>query len=290
MTYSPGGPGGYQPPQPPSYGAPTSGSFAAQGQAPAAAGESQLPFYLKIAVAALGVLAYLASFGPTLVYSSESLGSSKGTDMWLVLFALIAALVAGVSLLPKARDTAAPVAVLSLTAVFMVISEVVNKSDLYSYGWAIWIVLLLVIAQAAAAVMVLLYSAGVLTPPVPQPRQPEPSQYGSYGAPAPGYYGQQPGAEQRPGYPSQYGGYTPPPAPGSLGAPGQQPQQPPQPPQGGQHGTPTPPTGFPSFSPPPAVGSGESAAAPTTQIQPGQPYQPGQQPEQPSGPGQPPTA
>ena len=59
MTYPPGNPG-YPPAQSPgSYGAPAASSFAKSGDA-----DSNLKHYLTIAVAVLGVLAYLASYFP----------------------------------------------------------------------------------------------------------------------------------------------------------------------------------------------------------------------------------
>ncbi|EUA11447.1 hypothetical protein I546_3152 [Mycobacterium kansasii 732] len=65
MTYSPGSPG-YPPAQSAgSYGGATP-SFAKADD-----GVSKLPMYLSMAVAALGLLAYLASFGPMFTVSSE---------------------------------------------------------------------------------------------------------------------------------------------------------------------------------------------------------------------------
>lgn len=271
MTYSPGGPGAYQPPQQPSYGAPSTGSFAKP--APADPGESRLPFYLKVTTVVLGLLAYVV----WLIGVDPSL--------WLVLLPLVASLVGVVGLLPKGKDVSAPVAVLSTVGLLVIVQQAINNSGDYAAGWALWTLLALAVLQAAAAGLSLLYSTGVLTPPVPQPKQPEYPQYGGYGAPG-GYYGHQQGGptEQRPGYPSQYGGYSVPAAPpsgapyGGPGAPGQQPPS-------GPHSTPTPPTGFPSFSPPPAVSSGQTS-------DPGQTGQPGPSGHQgQAGPaGQPPTA
>ena len=76
--------------------------------------------------------------------------------------------------------------------------------------------------QAAVAVVVLLFDAGIITPPVPRPKYDQhQQQYGQYSGG--GYYGQQHGGQhggpqqqgpqqqglqQRPGYPTPYGGYS----------------------------------------------------------------------------------
>jgi len=96
--------------------------------------------------------------------------------------------------------------------------------------------------QAIAAVAALLYEAGALTLPAPRPRY---EQYGQYGPPPGGYYGQPAGQgpAQRPGYPTQYpGGY--PAAPVAGGAGGYAPLDGPV-----DNSPETPPTGFASYSP-----------------------------------------
>lgn len=256
MTYPPGSPGGYQPPQHPAppVGAPAPSVAAVEP------GPSQLPFFVNIGVAALGVLAYLANFGPTFVSSIGSVTISASSPQ-LVLWSLLGALVAAVGLVPSVKHTAAPAAVLSVLGLLYVIQSVVSVGEATDYGFAIWLVLLLVLLQAGAAVMGLLFDSGIVTPPAPAPKQ-DFGAYGAYGAPSAPYGA--PGAPGGPGYPSQYGAYPPPPQPGSGGYP------PPPAPQG----PPTPPTGYPSFSPPPAVGSAPDPAAPagpTQQIQTGQP-------------------
>ena len=266
MTYSPGG-SGYPQAQPPgSYGAPTP----AYGQPAVDAGPSKLPLYLTAAVTALGVLVYLFSFGPT--YTAPSAGpfgdggSVSGTGgvalQLVVILSLAAALLAGVSLLPKVTGDAGIVAVLAVVSVLMATYQVFVKPPEIAVGWGLWVVLTLTLVQAVLAIGALLLESGVLTAPAPRPRYEQQPQYGQYGPPA-GYWGQAPGQPQhapqqhagppqgqRPGYPSQYGAYSQQgQATSSFGPAG---------PQGGvQNGPPTPPTGYPSFSPPPAVSSGQ---------------------------------
>jgi hypothetical protein len=263
MTYPPGSPGYPSAQQSAgSYGS----SAPAAGQAEP--GESKLGLYLAIAVAALGLVAYLFSFGPLFTYNSEMGGSGfevAGDTGLSVAVALIAALLAGVGLLPKAKSYVPIVAVLSVLGVLLIIAATFNKPGSYSTGWALWIVLVCIVFQAVAAVGALLLDSGVITAPTPRPKY-DPfgggygqyGQYGQYGGQPGGYYGQ-PGAQQpaqnpgqSSGYGSQYGGgYSS--NPQSGGFPAQPTQQVPQ-----QQGpsTHTPPTGFPSFSPPPPVSAG----------------------------------
>ena len=269
MTYSPGSPGssGYPPG---SYGA-QSPSFA---PTPAAEpGPSKLPFYLNIAVVVLGLGAYIAAFGTVFKASAElgpfNLEATSSGGILLTLAAVLASLLAAIGLLPKSKGYTTVVAILAVLGVLAVVEQIVNKPQSVSIGWALWLVLVLVLLQAIAAVLVLLYDTGVLTPPAPKPRyEPRYGQYGGqygqqYGGPG-GYYnpaqplsgpagpqgGPQPGA--RPPYPPQYAGrYQQGPSPAGYGGPGPQ-----NGPGDDPSGPPTPPTGFPSFSPPPAVGSG----------------------------------
>jgi Family of unknown function (DUF5336) len=259
MTYPPGNPpgaGGFPPAQPPgSYGAPT------QSFAPAAeSGPSKLPMYLSVAVVVLGLAAYLSSFGPVFTSSAElgpiSVEATSGGGVVLTLATLLAALLAAVGLLPKAKGSLAVVTILAVLGVLVVVSQLFNTSSYVTTGWAAWLVLAFAVLQAVVAVGALLLEAGVISAPTPRPKFEQP-QYGQYGPPG-GYYGQQPtpqGPPQygqqggRPGYPSQYGGYAP---NGGFGP---------------DNSPPTPPTGYPSFSPPPAVGSGQHTA-PTSPQQP----------------------
>uniref|UniRef100_UPI000BFEB59B DUF5336 domain-containing protein n=1 Tax=Mycolicibacterium palauense TaxID=2034511 RepID=UPI000BFEB59B len=215
MTYSPGSPGssGYPPGPPPgSYGAPA-GPYSPTGPV-ADPGPSKLPQYLTIAVVVLGLAAYLASFGPVFSTPIAQVGAftvvayDSGTIL-MTLAAVLASLLAAVSLLPKINDQSTLVAILSVIGVLVVLGAIFTKDASATIGWALWLVLALTVLQAAAAIMVLLYDTEVLSPPAPKPR-----------------YDQQFG---------QYGQYTPYGAPGGYsggfyGAPGQAPGQAPSPP------------------------------------------------------------
>lgn len=255
MTYSPGNPGFQSSQQPGSYG-PSTPSFAKTADA-----ESKLPLYLQIAVVVLGFGVYLANFGPIVTVTDGEYPLILGDAGHTVPLALLAALLAGVGLLPKAKLYTAVVAVVASLGALLAISTIAESGDSYTIGWGLWLVLTFSILQAAAAVGSLLLEAGVVTAPTPRPKY---DPYAQYGLPPGGnYYGQHGYGQQtpqQPGYPS-YGGYPSGPSTGGFGAQsapstggfgsGSQ-QQAPQ-------GPPTPPTGFPSFSQPPAGGSGGSA-------------------------------
>jgi Family of unknown function (DUF5336) len=245
MSYPPGNPG-YPPAQSPgSYGASTASSFGKSEDS-----DSNLKHYLTIGVAVLGVLAYLASYFPMV---SRALPNGdelveKGSTLPADLI-LLAGLLAAVSLLPKARNYLAAVTAVSVVGALLLIQDTVDASD---RGVGLWLVVTAGVVQAALAITALLLDAGVITAPAPRPKYDQ--YYGQYG----GYYGQQQAPYQQSGYGTQYGGYPPGPTTGGFSA-----QQGPQPgsPQS-QQGSPTPPTGFPSFSPPPSSGSGSGSGAP----------------------------
>jgi len=217
--------------------------------------------YLTAVVAGLGLAIYLTSFGPLFTISSTDFpgladlsGASFGLEL-AVVASLLAGLLAGVSLLPKQRAYVAVVAVFAVVALLLVIAEVIDTPSGASIGWALYLIIAFSVVQAIVAVAVLLFDAGIITPPVPRPKYEQPQQYGQYGAPGP-YYGQphhggppqHAPQQQRPGYPSQYGGGYPggPSTGGFSGGP--------------QSGPPTPPTGFPTYGQP------SSSSAPTTQV------------------------
>ncbi|EHB58189.1 putative transmembrane protein [Mycolicibacterium rhodesiae JS60] len=263
MTYPPTNPG-YPPTQPPGpYGAP------APSFAPAESGPSKLPLYLNVVVIVLGLAAYLASFGPILTIKAE-LGPFGGAELsgggggYPVVATIVAALLAAAALLPKARDYGGVIATASGVALLTAIATMVGKPTGFTVGWGLWVMVALTLLQTVAAVTALLLEAGIITAPAPRPRY---DQFGQYGPPPGGYYGQ-PGPQgipPRPGYPTQYGGgYASGPTSGGFSG------------LGAQSGPPTPPTGFPSFSPPPPAGSGQPSA------QPDQPQAPSSSP--PSGP------
>jgi hypothetical protein len=146
------------------------------------------------------------------------------------------------------------VAILSVLGFLLVLAIVLTVPDGVNIDWGLYLIIAFSVVQAIVAIAVLLFDAGVITPPAPRPRY-EQQQYGQYGQP---YYGQphQPGSphqqgpqqQQRPGYPTPYGGgYPSGPSTGGY--------------SGGAHsGPPTPPTGFPTYGQPP------SSNAPTTQV------------------------
>jgi hypothetical protein len=255
MTYPPGSPG-YPPAQQPTtqFAAPTQQFGKSPEAAPAAEGPSKLPMYLTAAVTALGLAVYLSSYGPLFEASGTDFFTPTLLDIGVVA-SLLAALIAGVGLVPKQKAAPALVAVLSVLSFLLVLYVVLSAPKGLSVQWGFYLIIAFSVVQAIVAVAVLLFDAGVITTPAPRPRYEQ--QYGQYGAPGP-YYGQphQPGPphqqgppqQQRPGYPSQYGGgYPGGPSTGGF-SPGQ------------QSGPPTPPSGFPTYGQPP------SSNAPTTQV------------------------
>ena len=258
MSYPQGPPGnpGYPSAQQPTtqFSAPTQQFGRAPEPGPsAAAGPSQLPMYLTIAVAVLGLAVYLSSFGPLFTAGADYFTPTL-LDLGVVA-AIAAGLIAGVSLLPKQTFAPALIAVLSVLAFLLVIAIVLTAPEGVSIDWGLYLIIAFTLFQAVVAVAVLLFDAGIITPPAPQPPRYEP-QYGQYGAPGGQYYGQAPhggpqqpqqGLSQRPGYPSQYGGYQGG-GPSTGGFAG-----------GQQSGPPTPPTGFPTFGQP------SPSSTPTTQ-------------------------
>jgi hypothetical protein len=261
MSYPSGPPGNPGYPSGPSagqYNAPTQQFGQPQEAAPV--GPSKLPLYVDIAVAVLGVLAYLATFGPIFNISAPNIpglgpigGAVSATPIGVTVaaaIALVAGLLAGVSLLPKQSTRRAWVAILSVLALLLVLSQVVGVPSGVTFGWSLYLLIAFSVLQTIAAVAALLLDADVITAPVPKPKY-DPQPYGQYGAPGP-YYGQpqhggpqhqQGPPQQRGGYAPQYGGYPNGPSTGGFGAPA--PQGPPQ-----QSGPPTPPTGFPAFGQP----------------------------------------
>ena len=251
MTYSPGSPG-YPPAQSPGgYGASSTPSFTKSDD-----GESNLKVYLAIGVLVLGLASYLLSYGPmiTRILPNGDELVESGSTLPIDL-GLLAALLAGVSVLPKAKNYAAVVAAVAVLGALLLVEDTIGASG---RGWALWFALGCGVVQAVLAVTALLLDAGVITPPAPRPKYDQ--YYGQYG----GYYGQQSPYQQQPpqqsGYGAQYGGYPSGPSTGGFSAVGPQSGPIPAPQSGPQHaqqqGSATPPTGFPSFSPPPSSGSG----------------------------------
>ena len=236
MTYPPGN-SGYPPAQSSgSYGAPVAPAFNKADD-----GESHLKQYLTIAVLALGLVTYLVSYGPLITHVLPNGDELIEKDPLPIGLALLAGLLAGASLLPKAKNYAAVVTAVAIVGALLLVEDAIGASG---RGWALWAAVAATVIQSALAITALLLEAGVITPPAPRPKYDQYGHYGQYG-----YYGQQQGPYQQSGYGTQYGGYPSGPTTGGFSAqPGPQPSQ--------QHGAPTPPTGFPSFSPPPSSGSG----------------------------------
>jgi hypothetical protein len=272
MTYPPSS-SGYPPSQQPTtqFSAPTQqfgkvDQPSAQAVAPTTAGPSKLPFLLLAAVAVLGLLVFLFSFGPQfkIEASDFSLGSGSPTTLGLqlaVVAALLSGLIAAASLLPKQRAPFGIVAAIAVLAFLLVIAEVVQTPSEIKIGWGLYVVIFLTFLQAAVAIGALLLDAGVISAPVPKPKyEQQPQQYGQYGGPNQ-YYGQhaphQGGPQQRPPYAGQYGGYSGgAPSGGGYAAGGQ------------QNGPPTPPTGFPTYGQPqatPSAPTGQTPAQPQPQ-------------------------
>ena len=285
MTYSPGSPG-YPPAQSPGgYGASSTPSFTKSDD-----GESNLKVYLAIGVLVLGLASYLLSYGPmiTRILPNGDELVESGSTLPIDL-GLLAALLAGVSVLPKAKNYAAVVAAVAVLGALLLVEDTIGASG---RGWALWFALGCGVVQAVLAVTALLLDAGVITPPAPRPKYDQ--YYGQYG----GYYGQQSPYQQQPpqqsGYGAQYGGYPSGPSTGGFSAVGPQSGPIPAPQSGPQHaqqqGSATPPTGFPSFSPPPSSGSGGpgqgNSANHAGSGQGQHSYGQGQQPQAPSGPSQ----
>ncbi|WNG92037.1 DUF5336 domain-containing protein [Mycobacterium sp. ITM-2016-00318] len=273
MTYPPSS-SGYPPSQQPTtqFSAPTQqfGKVEQQQhqqgsvQTPAAitpSGPSRLPFILLTAVAVLGLLVYLFSFGDVFTIESSDfpqMGSASGTSQGVVMAvvaALVSGLIAAASLLPRQKAPIGVIAAVAVLSFLLVLAEIIQKPEGVSIGWALYVVVLLTLLQSAVAIGALLLDSGIIKAPVPKPKHEQQPNYGPYGQPnqyygqhaAPQGQGQGPG-QQRPPYPGQYsGGYSG--AGSSTGGFSAI----------GQHGgPPTPPTGFPTYSQPQSSQSGQS--------------------------------
>ena len=247
MTYSTGG-SSYPPAQQHGPHAPTTQFSKTDDDH----GLNKLPVYLLGAVVVLGLAGYLVSFGP--VWKSSEMGTMGGSSItggsFEIVALIFAALLAAVALVPKQRNYTAIVAVIAVVAFLLAISELINKPNFLSVGWALIVIVVLAGLQAVAAIGALLLEAGLITPPAPRPKHDQyQQQYGGYYGQPGQYPGQQQhtpqsqqNLSQRPGYP-QYGGYPGAQSTGGFPAGGQ------------QSGTPTPPTGFPTYGQPPSQGS-----------------------------------
>ena len=180
MTYPPGSPG-YPPAQQPTtqFAAPTQQFGKLPDAAPAAEGPSKLPVYLTAAVAALGLAVYLSSYGPLFEASGTDFFTPTLLDLGVVA-SLLAALIAGVGLVPKQKTAPALVAVLSVLGFLLAVAIVLTAPAGVNIEWGLYLIIAFSVVQAIVAVAVLLFDAGVITPPAPRPRY-EQQQYGQYG-------------------------------------------------------------------------------------------------------------
>jgi hypothetical protein len=231
MTYSnPGGYGG--PPQGPStpgYGPqPAPGPGGPAGAAGPPGPGKGMPFYFNVGVVVLGVLSFFLGFLPYIsgaaaqvagesitVSSSANFFNTNGLVSTTLL--LVAALVAGLGMLPKQDINDGVVASLSVVGFVSLLFQLVSLPGEANVGIGLIIVLITSFFQAALAITALLFAADIIKPPAPKPPQ-----YGYYGQAG---YGQ---PQQPPSPPSQpqqpYYGAAP--GPGSYPPP--PPSQPPQ--------------------------------------------------------------
>jgi hypothetical protein len=220
MTYSnPGGYGG--PPQGPS----TPGYGPQPTPGPAGPGKG-MPFYFDIGVVVLGVLNFLLGFlpfisGATAQFGGESVSVNSSVNFFgtpavvSISLLLVAALVAGLGMLPKQEIHEGVVTSLSVVGFVSLLFQLVALPSAAKVGIGLIIVLITSFIQAALAITALLFAADIIKPPAPKPPQ-----YGYYGQ---GGYGQpQPSQPSQPQQP-YYGA-----APGPGSYPPPPPSQPPQ--------------------------------------------------------------
>ncbi|MGK2882796.1 MAG: DUF5336 domain-containing protein [Mycobacterium sp.] len=206
MTYSnvPGGYGAQQPPSQPNYGQQPQAGY---GQPGFSGGGPSMATITTYVVIAFGVLAFLLGFAP---YKTEVDGVEESGESFFetvgvagLIPLLVAALVAGLGMLPKQTGNEAVVAALSVSGFLALLLMLTGLGDEFSAGVGLILVLVVAFLQAAVAVASLLVAADIIKPRPPNP----------YG----GYY-------QQAGY-GQHG------QPGGFGQPGALPPAQPQPQQ-----------------------------------------------------------
>ncbi|MCG5431115.1 DUF5336 domain-containing protein [Mycobacterium sp. MYCO198283] len=217
MTYS----GAYgnpqqQPQQQPGYGAPGSqgynapatGGFGAQPGygsgygsgygAPAAPGKG-LPFYLRIGIAALGVVGFFLGFAPFVEGSMEANFFEAGSGLPGLTLVLVTGLIAAFALLPKQTNSDAVMTATALAGFLTLLFVMVSLSEGFDAGVGLILVLVLSFIQLALAVVVLLLASEVI-----KPRPPQQAYGGYYGQPPTGGYPQPPTGGPMPTYGSPY--------------------------------------------------------------------------------------
>ncbi|MGA6206911.1 DUF5336 domain-containing protein [Nocardia testacea] len=229
MSYPTGG-SGYNAPVPPSV-PPNPGQQAAGGGSAAGAGGKGLPFFLTIGVAAVGVIAFLLGF-LSYVGADTDMDLPSSADTSLNLFEyqeatiggllLIAAILAGLSLLPKQDWVGAAAAVAAGTFV-TILFQLFSLPEGAKAEIGLYLILVLALVQTGLAVAVVLFDAGILTPPAARPAAQTGFPGGQQGYGQQQYQGQQ-GYGQQPGYGQQYSsGQQQQPGYGQQQAYGQQP-------------------------------------------------------------------
>ncbi|MFC4375662.1 DUF5336 domain-containing protein [Nocardia halotolerans] len=253
MSYPTGGSG---------YNAPATPAAPAQGPSTGAAASATapgpdtkgLPFILTAATAGLGLLTYLLGFAPYIGSSPVTFGDTtvgEGSSFSLFEFGggsgiallLLAALLAGASLLPK-QNLLAVCAAAALTGfISLVIATFVSVPDGAELKFGAYLVLFLAFVTTAVAIVALLFQLGIIKAPAPKPAQPQqqPGQFGQYGQqPGYGQPGQQPYGQPTAQQPYGQPGY----GQGSTG--GQYPTQSPY----GQQSSPSMPQAQPGYGQP----------------------------------------
>ncbi|BDU08583.1 DUF5336 domain-containing protein [Nocardia cyriacigeorgica] len=225
MSYPTGG-SGYNAP------APTPSASPNPGQSPAGAGTESgaaakgLPFFLTIGVAALGVITFLLGFLPFMGPDGDFRGEADSLNAFvsgntaLLALALLGGALAGLSLLPKQNWTGVAAAV-SVTAFLGVLFQSFSFPEGTKAEFGVWVLLFFVFVQAAIAVAVVLFEAGIIK--LPEPRPAAQQAQAGYGQ-QPGYGQQQYGQQQQGGYGQQQFGQGQP-GQGGFGG-GQYPSQP----------------------------------------------------------------
>ncbi|MFE3546094.1 DUF5336 domain-containing protein [Nocardia sp. NPDC059177] len=260
MSYPTGGSGYNAPATPaaPSQG-PSTGAAAAAPSTADGPDMKSLPFLLTAAAAGLGVVTFLLGFAPfvgiTLLKTTETASVFETTGSGNATLVLLAALLAGLSLLPKqnVRGVAAAVAVAALAGIVV---SLIKAGDGTELQWGSFVMTALSLVVAVLLVLALLFDLGIIKAPAPKPAQPQqPGQYGQYGQQQ---YGQQGGYGQQ-----QYG------QPGGYGQPSTGGQFPTQSPYGQQSQPSVPQAPQPSY--------GQQPGQPSYGQQPGQQSPYGQQ-------------
>ncbi|MEU6558982.1 DUF5336 domain-containing protein [Nocardia nova] len=228
MSYPTGGSGYNAPtPQPsptpssaPGFGQQPAGS-AGGGSGSSALSAKGLTFYLTAGIAALGIINFLLGFLNFVSFDKSAMTSDAEPDSGVSLFQqggtapllllLFSGLVAGVALLPKQTAKNAIVAAAAVAGFLGVLFQAFMTGQLYKTAGTAWVLVFLALVQGAAAVVALLFEAGILSAPEPKPAAASATTGAAgYGQQAYGQSGQgQPGqaAYGQSGQQAQYGQY-----------------------------------------------------------------------------------